>query len=69
MTYPVKDYMSKEIPTVYSEASAREASKTMAERHDRYLVVMRKTQLAGIVTDGDLVRKIMSMKRDLFYPL
>lgn len=64
MPYPVKDYMAKEIPTIDSEATALEASKVMTEKHDAYLIVLRKAQPAGIVTEGDLVRKIMAMELD-----
>jgi signal-transduction protein with cAMP-binding, CBS, and nucleotidyltransferase domain len=64
MSYPVKDYMTKEIPTVDSEASALETAKIMAENRDDYLIVLRKAQPAGIVTEGDLLRKVMALQRD-----
>lgn len=64
MSYPVKDYMTKEIHTVDSEASALETAKIMAEKRDAYLIVLRKAQPAGIVTEGDLLRKVMAIERD-----
>jgi CBS domain-containing protein len=64
MPYPVKDYMTKEIPTIDVEVSAFEASKVMAEKNDAYLIVLRKAQPVGIVTEGDLLRKVMAKQLD-----
>lgn len=64
MAYPVKDYMTKEIPTIDAELSAFEVSKVMAEKNDAYLIVLRKAQPVGIVTEGDLLRKVMAKQLD-----
>jgi len=64
MSYPVKDYMEKEIQTVDCEVSAVEASKIMAAKNDAYLIVLKNAQPAGILTEGDLLRKIMAQGRD-----
>lgn len=64
MPYPIKDYMTKDIPTIDSEASALETAKVMAESRDAYLIVLRKAQPVGIVTEGDLLRKVMAVQRE-----
>jgi len=63
MPCPVKDYMDEDIPTVDSEASTLEVAKMMAERHESYFVVLRNSQLAGIVTEGDILRKVIAAER------
>jgi len=52
--------MRKDIATVDVGASAAEASKIMLEKNVGYLVVLEKAQPAGIVTERDLVLKIMA---------
>jgi len=56
--------MTKEIPTIDAEVSALEASKVMAAKNDAYLIVLGKAQPVGIVTEGDLLRKVMAKQLD-----
>ncbi len=56
----VKDYMRKDIPTISTEASAIEASKTMSTDKVGYVIVLEKGRPVGIVTERDLVLKIMA---------
>ena len=56
----VKDYMRKDISTVSTEASATEASKTMLTNKVGYIIVLEKGQPVGIVTERDLVLKVMA---------
>lgn len=64
MSYRVRDYMRKDFPTVDIEASAAEASKTMAEKGFGCLIVLRKSAPVGIVTERDLVMKVMAKGKD-----
>jgi CBS domain-containing protein len=51
--------MEREIATIGMDISASEASKLMMAKNVDYLIVFEKDVPAGIVTDRDLVRKIM----------
>jgi signal-transduction protein with cAMP-binding, CBS, and nucleotidyltransferase domain len=64
MSYRVKDYMSRDIVTVNVGVSALEASKLMAERGIGYLIVLEDAQPTGIVTERDLVMKVMAKEKD-----
>ena len=60
MTFRVKDYMDKSLSTIHAEASVFEASKMMTEDKRGYLIVLERDQVSGIVTEKDLVRKVMA---------
>jgi CBS domain-containing protein len=64
MSYRVKNFMRSEIVTIDVEASAFEASKIMAEKGIGYLIALKKCQPIGIVTERDLVQKVMANKKD-----
>jgi CBS domain-containing protein len=64
MSYPVKSYMSRDIATVGVNDSAVAASKLMMEKGVDYLIVLEKGQPTGIVTNQNLVLKIMAKERD-----
>ena len=64
MAFRVKDYMIKDMPTIDGEASAFEACKIMTGKQEAYLIVFRGGQPEGIVTEGDLMRKIVGEQRD-----
>jgi len=64
MSYQIKDYMEKNIATVDVGASAVEVSKLMLEKGVGYLIVLEKDQSIGIVTEQDLVWKVMAKERD-----
>jgi CBS domain-containing protein len=64
MSYPVKSYMSRDIATVGVNDSAVATSKLMMEKGVDYLIVLEKGQPTGIVTDQNLVLKIMAKERD-----
>jgi len=64
MSYRVKDYMSRDIMTINDGASALEASRLMAERGIGYLIVLENAQPTGMVTERDLVMKIMAKERE-----
>jgi len=59
----VSRYMRKKVTTIGTEASAAEASKTMLREKIGYLVVTEKNKAIGMITERDLVVKVMA--RDL----
>jgi len=64
MSYLIKDYMQKDIATVDVGVSALEASKLMMKKAVGYLIVIDKAQPVGIVTERDLVWKVMAEERE-----
>jgi len=64
MSLRVKDCMSKDIVTVDGALSVFAASKIMLEKNVDYLIVLEKAQPAGIVTERDLVLKVMAKGED-----
>lgn len=59
MSYLVKHYMRKEVPTVTEKTSVLEAAKIMIKSGRGFLVVLKEGQPAGIVTEHDFVDKIV----------
>ncbi|MCW4037873.1 MAG: CBS domain-containing protein [Candidatus Bathyarchaeota archaeon] len=61
MSYQVKDYMTKEVNTVDYDAKVTEAANVMAADMDYegYVIVLRKGKPIGIVTERDLVNKVL----------
>ena len=59
MAYLVKHYMRKEVPTVDEGTSVIDAAKAMMKSSRGFLVVLKKGQPAGIVTEHDFVDKII----------
>lgn len=60
----VKDYMRKNISTISTEASAAEASKTMSTDKVGYIIALEKGRPVGIVTERDLVLKILAKDKN-----
>jgi CBS domain-containing protein len=60
----VKNYMRKDISTISTEASATEASKTMSTDKVGYIIVLEKGRPVGIVTERDLVLKVMAKDKN-----
>lgn len=60
-SYPVKDYMTKHVVTVGEDASAADAAAAMAEdpQAQGYVLVLREGRPVGIVTEWDLIAKIL----------
>ena len=52
----VKNWMSKKVITVDTNASMQDAIETLKENNIRFLPVMKKRKLVGVVTDKDLKR-------------
>ncbi len=64
MSYYVKDYMEKEFPTLEIEASVVDAAKLLVAKNKGYVIVLEKGKPYGIVTELDLVTKILAAEKD-----
>ena len=64
MSYYVKDYMDKEFPTIEIEASVVEAAKLLTKQGKGYIIILEKGKPYGIVTEWDLVSKVMAAEKD-----
>jgi CBS domain-containing protein len=56
--------MSKNVVTMDVAATAPEASRIMMKTGSGYLIVLEKARPVGIVTEADLVLKIMAKERE-----
>jgi CBS domain-containing protein len=64
MSYYIKDYMDKEFPTLEIEASVVDAAKLLAAKGKGYVIILEKGKPFGIVTEWDLVSKILATEKD-----
>jgi len=64
MSYLVKHYMRKEVPTINERTSVIDAAKTMMKSGRGFLVVLKEAQPAGIVTEHDFVDKVIVGQKD-----
>jgi len=56
--------MDKEFPTLEIEASVVEAAKLLAKQGKGYIIVLEKGKPYGIVTEWDLVSKVLAVEKD-----
>ncbi len=66
MSYQVKDYMRKEVNTIDCDAKVTEAAMAMAadEKREGYVICLIKGKPAGIVSNIDIVNKVVAKKLD-----
>lgn len=64
MSYYVKDYMDKDFPTIEVEASIIEAAKVLDKTKGGYIIVLEKGRPFGIVTEWDIVSKVLAAEKD-----
>ena len=66
MSYLVKDFMIKEVNTVGHDETVLDVSKIMAtdQSYKGYAVVLKRGKPVGIVTERDLVNKVMAKNLD-----
>lgn len=64
MSYRVKDYMDKDFPSIGLDASVVEASKALAQAGMSYIIVLDKGKPKGMLTEDDLVRKVLAAEKD-----
>jgi CBS domain-containing protein len=57
---PVRDIMTQEPVTVHTSDTVSECMQLMTEKRVRHLPVMDGTKIVGLVSIGDLVRRIIS---------
>ena len=57
---PVRDIMTEELMTAHSTESVSECMRVMTDKRVRHLPVMEGSKMIGIVSIGDLVRRIIS---------
>ena len=61
---PLSVLMNRAIETITSDQTARTAAQRMTEKHIGALFVMEADELVGIVTEADLVRKLLANQLD-----
>ncbi len=61
----IKEIMSKEIATINPEASMKEAATVMGDKHVGSLIVTKYNTPVGIVTERDLLTKVLARGKDL----
>lgn len=61
---PLSVLMKTAIETIGSEETALAAAKRMTEKHIGALFVIEADELVGIITEGDLVRKLLAYQLD-----
>lgn len=59
----VKEIMTEEVKTVSSKSTIQEAAKTMSEYGIGCLIVIDRSNLAGIITERDILRKVVSQDK------
>ncbi|UCH37375.1 MAG: CBS domain-containing protein [Candidatus Bathyarchaeota archaeon] len=64
MSYAVKGYMESEVHTIVSTETVTAAAKVMAEKPGGYLLVLKEGKPIGIVTERDLVNKVLAEEVD-----
>lgn len=56
--------MEKEFPTIELTASVVEAAKALTKAGKSYLIVLEKGSPKGMLTEDDLVRKVLAAEKD-----
>ncbi len=60
----IRDIMQKKVITVESKKSSLDAAKILKEKDISFLVVINQNVPVGIITERDLVRKIVAENKD-----
>jgi len=64
MALLVKDLMSKKVNVVNENSTILSAAKVMAKSRRGYVVVLKKGKPIGILTDSDIIEKVISKNKD-----
>ena len=64
MSYVVKNYMVKEVPTIEDTVSVTEAAKVMNKAGRGFLIILQNLHPVGIVTEHDFVNKVIADDKD-----
>ena len=62
----VKDIMNKDIITIDIDTTIASASKIMSKKNIGFLPVLNKGNLSGIITDRDIINRIVSKEKDIY---
>jgi predicted transcriptional regulator len=60
----VKDLMSKKVNVIDENKSIYDAAKVMAKERRGYVIVLKKGKPVGIITDSDILEKVISKNKD-----
>jgi CBS domain-containing protein len=60
----ISDIMTREVATVAIEASVADAASIMAAKRISCVVVMRQNEPAGILTEKDMIRRVVTAQRN-----
>lgn len=58
------DIMARDVATVDAQATVDEAARTMSERNISCLIALHRGEAAGIVTEKDLLKRIVALHKD-----
>ncbi|MCS7105709.1 MAG: CBS domain-containing protein [Candidatus Aenigmarchaeota archaeon] len=61
----IKDVMNRNVIATKPETSVREAAKIMSKYHIGSLIVLEDEKIAGIITEGDILKKVIVEGKDL----
>lgn len=61
----IKEVMNRDVIAAKPEMSVREAAKVMSKYHIGSLIVLEEEKIAGIITEGDILRKVIVEGKDL----
>ncbi|MFH8109765.1 MAG: CBS domain-containing protein [Candidatus Aenigmatarchaeota archaeon] len=61
----IKDVMNRNVIATKPEVSVREAAKIMTKYHIGSLIILEDEKIAGIITEGDIIRKVIVEGKDL----
>jgi len=62
--FHIKNYMSKDVPTIEDIASVTDAAKEMVKSSRGFLIILKGGRPVGIVTERDFVDKIIASEKD-----
>ncbi|MBU0953725.1 MAG: CBS domain-containing protein [Nanoarchaeota archaeon] len=60
----VEEVMTEDVKKIEETATVEEAAKQMAELKISSLIVSKGDELAGIITDGDIIRNLVAQGKD-----
>jgi CBS domain-containing protein len=59
----IKEIMTEDVKTISSRSTIQEAAKHMSEFRIGCLMAVEKKALVGIITEGDIIREVVSRNR------
>lgn len=62
----VKDIMNKDIITIDIDTTITNAAKIMTDNNIGFLPVLNKGSIVGVLTDRDIINRIISKEKDIY---